>query len=288
VDVSLHQFVAYYRVSTNRQGVLGLGMEAQRAMIRATLLNRGEVVQEFSEVANSTRPDRPVLASALAACRKHRATLIVARLDRLCRNVAFFSALLDSDVQFMAADMPFATRTTLHVMAALAEYEHEAISIRTKEAIRQAKARGRKVGNWGLSLEDNKRRSERLIASINRRADEFALKVYPEIRRLRRMGLRVPRQIAIALEASGISTRLGGHWSSERVTLVELRAKMLLENTGKCNSPQSLIPLVRSLKRNGVATYHHLARELNARGQFNISGRPWYSGMAARTFPGLL
>jgi DNA invertase Pin-like site-specific DNA recombinase len=238
-------------------------------------------------VANSTRPDRPLLAAALAACRKHKATLIVARLDRLCRNVAFFSALLDSDVQFMAADMPFATRTTLHVMAALAEYEREAISIRTKEAIRQAKARGRKVGNWGRSPEDNKRRCERLVASIYRRADEFALTVYPKIKRLRRMGLRVPRQIAIALQASGVQTMRGGRWTGERIRAIELRAQTLLDRSGRPRDPQSLLPLIQMLRRQGVRNYNQLARELNARTQFNSNGRPWHSGLVARTFPRL-
>lgn len=289
VLVSLAPFVAYYRVSTNRQGLFGLGMEAQRAMVRSALQGRGEVVAEFSEIGNSTRPDRPILNEALATCRKLHATLIVARLDRLCRNVAFFSALLDSNVQFIVSDMPFANRVTLHVMAALAEYEYEMMSIRTREALKRAKARGVKLGYWCQSPEIRARRRQQCVAAVRKYSDDFALKVYPAIQRLRRMGICVPRQIAIALHASGVASKNGGLWTGDQVKKVELRANILLKRrVGSANDPQSLWPIVRRLKRQGVTNYCQLATALNRLNLFNAAGRPWHRGLVQRTFAGLL
>jgi DNA invertase Pin-like site-specific DNA recombinase len=147
--VSKHsgKFVAYYRVSTARQGRSGLGLEAQQ---RAVLdhLNGGSwrIVSEHTEVESGKRADnRSKLAEALAACRVHGAKLIIAKLDRLSRNVAFISALMDSGVDFEAADFPQANRLTIHILAAVAEHEARMISERTKAALAAAKRRGVKT-----------------------------------------------------------------------------------------------------------------------------------------------
>src|ERR1700750_2536505 len=141
------KFVAYFRVSTQKQGASGLGIEAQQEAVR-TYLNGGrwKLVGEFKEVESGKRNDRPALAEALAMCRIHGATLIIAKLDRLARNVAFISNLMESGVEFTAVDFPQANRLTIHILAAVAEHEAAMISARTKAALGAAKARGVVLG----------------------------------------------------------------------------------------------------------------------------------------------
>ena len=139
-------FIAYYRVSTDKQGKSGLGLDPQPQSVAGFVAGRGEIAGELTEI-ESTRNKRPQLQAALEACKKHKATLIIARLDRLARNVAFISNLLESRVDFVAVDMPEANRLTIHILAAVAEHEREMISKRTKAALEMAKARGTKLGN---------------------------------------------------------------------------------------------------------------------------------------------
>lgn len=141
------EFVAYYRVSTDKQGAQGLGMDAQREAVTRFIGQRGEIVGEFVEVESGRKANRPRLHAALEECRNRRATLVIAKLDRLARNVHFISGLMESKVDFLAVDMPEANRLTIHVLAAVAEHEREMISQRTKAALAQAKARGTKLGN---------------------------------------------------------------------------------------------------------------------------------------------
>src|SRR5262249_19254047 len=138
-------FIAYYRVSTDRQGRSGLGLEAQQAAVRA-YLGQAAPIAEFTEVETGKRNDRPELKEALALCRKRKAKLVIAKLDRLSRNLAFIAALMDSGVEFVAVDNPHATRLTLHILAAVAEHERLMIAERTKAALQAAKARGVRLG----------------------------------------------------------------------------------------------------------------------------------------------
>ena len=142
------QFVAYYRVSTDRQGRSGLGLEAQREAVQRHLASvGGTLIAEHTEIETGKRNDRPELQKALTACRRRRGTrLVIAKLDRLSRNVAFIATMMDSNVEFIAVDNPHATRLTLHILAAVAEHEREMISIRTKAALAAAKARGKRLG----------------------------------------------------------------------------------------------------------------------------------------------
>ena len=148
------KFVSYIRVSTARQGTSRFGLEAQRAAV-AGFLNGGDwtLVQEVLEVESGRRNDRPALATALKLCRKHRATLVIAKLDRLARNVAFVSNLTEADVEFVAVDMPRANRFVVHILAAVAEQEAEAIPNRTQVASAVAKARVTKLGGRRVSAE---------------------------------------------------------------------------------------------------------------------------------------
>jgi DNA invertase Pin-like site-specific DNA recombinase len=140
-------FVAYYRVSTDKQGLKGLGMEAQREAVSRFMSGKGDLAAAFIEVESGRKDNRPQLHAALAECRKRRAVLVIAKLDRLARNVHFISGLMNSDVEFVAVDMPSASRLTIHILAAVAEHEREMISQRTKAALAAAKARGIRLGN---------------------------------------------------------------------------------------------------------------------------------------------
>ena len=141
-------FVAYYRVSTDRQGASGLGLDAQRQAVARHVTGSGKLAAEYTEIESGRRnTNRPQLHAALAECRKRRAVLLIARLDRLARNVAFIANLMESGADFVAVDMPTANRLTIHIMAAFAQHERERISLNTKAALAQAKARGTRLGN---------------------------------------------------------------------------------------------------------------------------------------------
>jgi DNA invertase Pin-like site-specific DNA recombinase len=145
-------FVAYYRVSTDRQGQSGLGLDAQRSAVMA-YLNGGswKLVAEFTEVESGKNSDRAQLRAAQAACKKHRAKLVIAKLDRLSRNVAFVANLREAGTDFVAVDNPHANKPMVQMMAVFAEMERDAISKRTKEALAAAKARGVQLGNPRLA-----------------------------------------------------------------------------------------------------------------------------------------
>lgn len=207
--VKANRYIAYYRVSTQRQGRSGLGLDAQAVIER--LSGRGELVSEYTEIESGRRTDRPRLAEALTACRLHRATLIIARLDRLARNVAFVSGLMDSGTEFEAVDFPQANRLTIHILAAVAENEAQAISQRTRAALAAAKARGIELGGFrgraGTCNDLAKARDVR-IGEANRRASDLA----PMIQAIRGDGTTSAGKIAAALNARGITAPRGGVW----------------------------------------------------------------------------
>lgn len=138
------KFIAYYRVWTDRQGRSGLGLEAQQRAVSVFLQGRGELIEKFTEIESGRKNDRPQLTAALNACHCYKATLVIAKLDRLARNVYFVSGLMESGVEFIAVDMPEVNRLTIHILAAVAEHEREMISQRTKAALHAAKLRGAK------------------------------------------------------------------------------------------------------------------------------------------------
>jgi DNA invertase Pin-like site-specific DNA recombinase len=219
------RFIAYYRVSTTQQGSSGLGLEAQRqAVARHVAGAGGELVDEFEEIESGKRNDRPQIKAALAACRAQRATLIIAKLDRLARRVSFISSLMEAGVEFVACDNPHATRLTIHILAAIAEHEREMISARTKAALAAAKARGVKLGNPRLLAGDRfaARAAGRVhAANAAKRATDIA----PYIEAARRAGCLTLGEIAAALEARGIKTPGGcTRWSAEQVRRIQSRS----------------------------------------------------------------
>ncbi len=200
-------YIAYYRVSTDRQGRSGLGLEAQQQAVHGFLQGRGELVTSFTEVESGKRNDRPEIATALAACRKHKAVLVIAKLDRLARNVHFISGLMESGVEFLAVDMPEASRLTIHILAAVAEHERVMISQRTKAALQAAKARGTKLGS-----PTPKNGAAVRSRVLQEKAARFADGVLPTIRELQDQGITSYKGIARALNARGVPTASKRHW----------------------------------------------------------------------------
>lgn len=212
--------VAYYRVSTEAQGRSGLGLEAQRQAVLTLCKSRGwEVIAELTEVESGKRADRPQLAAALHRAKVTGATLVVAKLDRLSRSVAFLSALQDSGAKFVAADMPEANELTVHIMAAVAEAERKAISTRTRDALRAAKAAGRRLGNPN-GAEALRRAGKGNAAAVERvkaGADEHARDLAPIIADIQASGATSLGAIAAELNARHIQTRRGGQWHASSV-----------------------------------------------------------------------
>jgi DNA invertase Pin-like site-specific DNA recombinase len=216
------KYVSYARVSTARQGRSGLGLEAQRHAVAEYLSACAcQLVAEYVEVESGRRNDRAELRRALAACRLHGATLIIAKLDRLSRNASFLLTLRDNGVEFVAADMPGANRMTIGVMAMVAEQEAEAISARTKAALAAARRRGVVLGppaNLGASARHLGAAASARVRTA--RCRQRARDLEPIIDDLRRAGATSLRQLAERLNAQGWTTARGARWSAAQVQRV--------------------------------------------------------------------
>ena len=225
--------VAYYRVSTEKQGRSGLGLEAQRAAVARHVAARGgRLAGEFVEIESGRRRDRPQLAAALAACRAHRGMLVIAKLDRLARNVHFVSGLMESGVEFVAADMPTVNRLTVHILAAVAEEEARMISARTKAALAAAKERGVRLGNPRLRAGDAKG-AHLAAAAKSAKAHARAADVAPVIAEIRAAGVGTLAGIARSLAARGVPTLSGrGRWHGAQVARAQRRGAPTPEGKG--------------------------------------------------------
>ncbi|MEQ1933963.1 MAG: recombinase family protein [Fimbriimonadaceae bacterium] len=213
--------VAYYRVSTAAQGRSGLGLEAQKQAVESLCASRGwEIIAPpFTEVESGKRANRPELAKALHRAKVTGATLVVAKLDRLSRNVAFLAALQESGVKFIAADMPEANELTVHIMAAVAQAERKAISKRTSEALQAAKARGQRLGNpnGAAALRRAQRGNTASLEAIKSAAADRAEQLRPVIDDMRSRGITSLSALAAALNDGGMITARGGSWHASSV-----------------------------------------------------------------------
>ena len=212
--MSESRYVAYYRCSTDKQGKSGLGLEAQQFAVGEYLKSaQGRLAGEFTEVESGRRKNRPELSAALELCRRSRATLVIAKLDRLARNVAFVSALLESRIKFVAVDMPEADITFLQMAAVFGEWEARKISERTKAALAAAKIRGTVLG-WAAPdrAGDQRQASQRGVVALKTRAMLFAANTLPVVESIRRSGVTSLSGLADALNARGISTQRGARW----------------------------------------------------------------------------
>lgn len=221
--------VTYYRVSTAAQGRSGLGLEAQRMAVAEVCRARGlEIIAEFTEVESGKRADRPELTEALRRAKLAGATLVVAKLDRLSRSVAFLSTLQDSGAKFIAADMPEANELTVHILAAVAQAERKAISTRTREALRAAKARGAKLGNpnGAAPLRRAGKGNAAAVEACRAGAQSRAQELEAEIAAVRATGAQSLREIAQRLNERHIEAPRGGSWhpSGVKRVLERLRA----------------------------------------------------------------
>ena len=196
--MSMKPAIPYYRVSTARQGISGLGLEAQRKAVREfAKANKLYLTNEFTEVESGIKNKRPILQKAIEACKAENALLLIAKLDRLGRSVVFISKLMESGVEFVAVDNPSANKLMVHIMAAFAEHERDLISARTKEALKAAKSRGVELGiNGKYNL--SKRNREDSLA--------FARKMKPVIEKLRQRGFMTVRAVSTELNRMNVPT----------------------------------------------------------------------------------
>jgi len=215
------KLVAYYRVSTRKQEQSGLGLEAQRtAVADYAKRNGGTVIAEYTETETGKRSDRPNLAEAIGHTRLSAATLVIAKLDRLARNVHFTSGLMESGVEFVACDNPDANKLTIHLLAAMAEHEATQISNRTKDALQAAKARGAKLGSarpghW-KGREHRRGWAKATKAAAKKRSqkarEEYAFLV-PTLQRMQVEG-KSYQKMADWLNGQGHTTRRGAAFTS--------------------------------------------------------------------------
>ena len=225
-------FISYLRVSTNKQGRSGLGIEAQRAAVASYLAGFDAApLVEFVEVESGKRDDRPELTRALAECRVRKATLIVAKLDRLARDANFLLGLQRSGIAFTAADMPDANRLTVGIMAMAAEEERRAISERTKAALAAAKARGVKLGGRVENLRNAELGRQRAVEARQVKSEARTADLMPVIDAIRAEGITSATGIAKALNERGIPTTRGGSWQAVQVQRMLRSASGLRQTT---------------------------------------------------------
>lgn len=219
-----HQnYIAYIRVSTQQQGRSGLGLEAQRDVVERFIQAQGSnLLCEYVEVETAAGANaldqRPQLRAALAHAKRERATLLIAKLDRLARNVHFITGLIESGVDFICADMPHANKVMLQMYAVMAEWERDQISLRTRSALAARRARGLPLG------------SRQNLQNVNARktaaADAFAKSMQGIVLGLSQRNL-TQHQIAEELNAVGIKTASSGKWSQTKVSRLLARCRML-------------------------------------------------------------
>ena len=201
-------FIGYFRVSTDRQKTTGLGLDAQRQAV-SQFVGSEKLINEYTEIESGKKHNnRPQLLAAITECRKKKATLVIAKLDRLARNVAFISAMMEGSVDFICCDNPHANRLMLHLLAAFAEHEREAISLRTKSALAQAKLRGTVLGNPRLHLA----RAAAAVANRTKAAPEVV-----QVMRERRERGDTLRAIADKLNRLGLKTTRGRGWYASTI-----------------------------------------------------------------------
>lgn len=211
-----NNYIAYYRVSRESQGKSGLGLDGQKEAVRHYSREGARILASFTEVESGKNDHRPQLRAAMEATRRTGAVLLIAKLDRLSRDVAFIANLMKSDVKFIACDMPDAEPFRLHIEAAFAEEERRRISARTKTALKAAKAKGVTLGGFRgyVPTVDDRAKA---MAKQRERAIQRASSLLPTIGELQAGGIKTFAGIARALNDKGIATVRGGRWQAVQV-----------------------------------------------------------------------
>ena len=210
----MEAFITYYRVSTQRQGLSALGLEAQRNSVLSFLNNR-TILAEYTDIETGKNDNRPELLKAIELAKQTNSTLLIAKLDRLSRNLTFVSTLMDTKVRFICCDMPDANELTIHIFAALAQWERVRIAERTRTALQALKARGKKLGKpENFTDEVRKMGPVRLKQIANENPNNQKAKKV--INLLNRNGRNL-REIAIELNEAGFRTSRGNQFGPEQV-----------------------------------------------------------------------
>ena len=227
----VRKFVSYCRVSTAKQGKSRLGLEAQRAAINE-FLNGGQwkLVAEYVEIETGKNDERPELKKALHRAKVTGATLVIAKLDRLSRNLRFIAEMQESKIKFVCADMPDANELTIHIFASLAQHERKVISERTRRALQAAKARGQQLGNpnGARALQRARKGNKAAVAEIRAKAVRHAQDVLPIIDDITTAGIHTLLGIATELNVRGILTARKGQWHPTTVKNLLARSNRLL------------------------------------------------------------
>lgn len=226
------KFIAYYRVSTEKQGKSGLGLEAQReSVLKHIEQEGGTLVAEYSDVISGASETREQLDAAIRRCDREKATLIISKLDRLARQLSFLAKFIESKVPLVVAELPHANKMLLQMMAVFAEAERDMVSQRTKDALAAAKKRGVVLGNPKLA-------DARVNAAKVReqQADEFALQHYDKFRRMKENGHGLAKTAELLNDAGKFGPK-GGRWYATSVSNLMSRAERLL------NRPEATNPI---------------------------------------------
>jgi DNA invertase Pin-like site-specific DNA recombinase len=262
-------YIAYYRVSTDKQGASGLGLEAQKEAV-ARLARNAPIFAEYTEVESGKRhQNRPELLAAVEHCKRSKATLVIAKLDRLARNVHFISGLMESEVDFLASDAPYANRLTVHIMAAFAEHEARAISERTRAALGALKARGVKLGN--------PRWQECIAKARAARIEQIAQPAPAIVDMIHRMRIERAslRRIAAKLNALGLLTPRNGRWHATSVRAA-IGAAELSMAVPKLSAPPDVIARLHEFRSQGLSL-RAIAARMNTLGLRTPGGHDWYA-----------
>jgi len=225
MNISKQRYVAYFRVSTQKQGRSGLGLDAQKQAVSDYLQQfGGELVAEFMEVESGKRPDRPEFTKAADYAELSNATLLVAKLDRLSRDLHFVTSLQKRGIKFKLCDLPEIDNLTIHILAAMAEHEARMISVRTKQAMQEAKKRGVVLGNPKLTIQRN-----RVVISANRKRTtaqyQWQSKIIKVIEHLEQTeGFTTCKALADELNKRGLETARGGQFSVQIVSRIRRKA----------------------------------------------------------------
>lgn len=210
----MKKYIAYYRVSTQRQGQSGLGLDAQRESVK-NFIGSDKLIQEFTDVESGANDKRPELLKALELAKKLGAILVVAKLDRLSRNLTFISTLMDSKCKFIAADQPEANELTIHIFASIAQWERKRISERTKEALKQLKKRGVKLGS-PKNLNAAAIKKSREVRTLKAKQNQNNIRAKSLVKSLFKSGMNLS-QIANELNENGFKTAKDCIFKAEQV-----------------------------------------------------------------------
>lgn len=211
---SMEQFIAYFRVSTQRQGQSALGLEAQKSAV-LSFLNTRTLLAEYTDIETGKNDFRPQLLKAVELAKQTNSTLVIAKLDRLSRNLTFISTLMDAKIKFLCCDMPDANELTIHIFAALAQWERKRISSRTKEALQQLKKRGIQLGTPQNFTEQVRKMGPAKLKKIAE-ANPNNQKAKKVVNLLSKNGKSL-REIAVELNEAGFKTSRGSDFGPEQV-----------------------------------------------------------------------